>query len=161
MPDNGPIKVIYGGEHQSVPPLGKVMVGDMVYPVRINGGALYLLGRFEISAIDDVELYLASQQIEIPAGHLWDTGSEILIKEKPALGHLIPRNCVNHAAIGAGTALVYDRIVPVSIVEKLKLGPKGKEKLLPLKEGKVSHVNFQGHFRRLSEESAEMVGGLI
>jgi len=123
--DKGPIEVIFGGEHQSVPPLGKVSVGDTVYPVRVNGGVLYLLGRFEITAIDDVEKYLSLNKLERPKGMLWDTASGIVLKEKPELGHRIPRNCVNHAAIGKGTHLRFDNPVPLSIVEKLELGPNG------------------------------------
>lgn len=58
--DFGPIEVIYRGEYQSVPALGKVAIGDTVYPVRVNGGSLYLLGRFEIAEIVEANLFLAN-----------------------------------------------------------------------------------------------------
>jgi len=159
--DKGPIEVIFGGEHQSVPPLGKVTVGDTVYPVRVNGGILYLLGSFEITAIDDVERYLSKIKLDRPKGMLWDTASGTVLKEKPELGHRIPRNCVNLAATGKGTPLRFNNPVPLSIVEKLELGPNGKEKPLPLKDGKVSHVNLQGHFRRLDKKSATLLESLL
>lgn len=92
-----------------------------------------------------------------PKNNLWDTASEIVIKQHPELGYRIPRSCVTEAAIGNGSVLQYHKNIPHTILEKLMLGASGKEKPLPLKDGKVSHINLQGHFRRLSEESAKMI----
>lgn len=155
------LTVMYGGPHQSVPPLGKVSVGDFVYPVRIKGGCLYVLGRMQVDEITDADTYLASEGIHRIKEQLWDTYGPELLKLQPYLGHRIPRNCVNHAALGNGTTIRFDCSVPVTVLEKLLLGPEGKEKPLPLKDGKVSHVNLQGHYRRLSDESTSLIEDLF
>ena len=56
--DKGPLSVIYGGPHQSQPALGRVGVGDRVYPITVISGTMYLLGRMTINEIVDAEEYL-------------------------------------------------------------------------------------------------------
>lgn len=155
------LTVMYGGPHTSVPPLGKVSVGDFIYPVRIKNGCLFVLGRMQVSEIKDADTYLALEGISRVKGQLWDTYGPELLKLKPHLGHRVPRNCVDHAALGHGTAIRFDCMIPVSVLQMLQLGLKGKEKPLPLKDGKVSHVNLQGHYRRLSDESAQLIEKML
>jgi len=156
--DVGPLKVVYGGPHISVPSLGKVKNGDMIYPVRVKAGCLYVLGRMKVEKIIDADSYLAQQAIIRPKGMLWDTASKIVLKQYSGYGHQIPRNCVDDAAIGIeGTSLRFDFPFPSVLLSDLCLGPRpGDEKPLNLKDGKVSHVNLQGHFRRLSEGSVKL-----
>lgn len=159
--DFGPLDVIYGGEHISVPSFGKVDVEDIIFPVFIHQGTLFLLGKFEIQKKCKATDYLTQNKIYPISDGLWDTECQNLLKNKPFLGHRIPRSCVLEAAIGIGSPISYSRVIPVSIIEQLKLGKKGEEKELPLKNNKVSHVNLQGHFRRLSEESVKLILELI
>ena len=157
--EKGPLKVIYGGPHISVPSLGKVKSGDVIYPVRVKNGCLYILGRMKVETIIKADNYLAEQGMVRPTGKLWDTASSIVLKQHPKFGHKIPRNCVDNAAIGInGTAIRYDFQLSSELLSELRLGVvRGEEKPLPLKEGKVSHINLQGHFRRLSESSAKLL----
>lgn len=46
--DSGPIKVIYGGPHSTMPSIESVEVGDIVYPVTIANGTLCVLARLPI-----------------------------------------------------------------------------------------------------------------
>ena len=70
---------------------------------------------------------------------------------------------MDKAAIGInGTALRYDFQFPSGLLSELRLGVRqGEEKPLPLKQGKVSHINLQGHFRRLSEHSVKLLEDIM
>jgi len=161
--DFGPLEVVYGGPHTSVPPLGKVVVGDLVYPVSIKNGELFILGRMEVERITEAEVYLKEQNITKPCGEMWDTLSSELLKKRPDLGHRIPRTCIDNVATGNGTGFRFDFGVPAEIVDNLRFGPKpGWEKgLSRSKDGKLSHVALQGHYRRLSTDSAAVVADLM
>jgi hypothetical protein len=161
--DAGPLQVIYGGPHISVPSLGEVRVDDLIYPIIIKSGQLFIIGRMQVERITQAEVYLQEQNINKLDDNLWDTSAPKLIKQKPELGHRIPRNCVDDAATGSGTHFRFDFEVPIELVSGLQFGPKpGQEKGLSItKEGKISHVAFQGHFRRLSHDSATLVADLM
>ena len=157
--EKSPLSVVYGGPHQSLPSLGKVKPGDWVYPLRVKSGKLFLIGKMKVVTIRDAEEYLAEIGIPRLKGELWDTISVKYIKTHPAFGHKIPRTCVDDVALGTeGTPICFNLEVPLSLVEQLQFGTvAGKETGLPLKAGKVSHINLQGHYRRLSEASCSLL----
>ena len=161
--DAGPLQVIYGGPHISVPALGKVKVGDIIYPITVKSGQLFIIGRMQVERITQAEVYLQEQNINRLANNLWDTSAPKLIKQQPELGHRIPRSCIDDAATGSGTHFRFDFQVPTETISSLQFGPKpGQEKSLSVtQEGKISHVAFQGHFRRLSVDSATLVADLM
>jgi hypothetical protein len=161
--DAGPLQVIYGGPHISVPSLGEVKVGDIIYPITIKSGQLFIIGRMQVERITQASVYLQEQNINRLASNLWDTSAPELIKQQPELGHRIPRSCIDDAATGSGTHFRFDFQVPTEKISSLQFGPKpGQEKSLSInQEGKISHVAFQGHFRRLSVDSAILVADLM
>ncbi len=161
--DYGPLQVIYGGPHASVPSLGRIKVGDIIYPVSIKHDQLFILGRILVERITEAEAYLQEQSIARIGNYLWDESAPKLMKEQPELGHRIPRNCVDAAATGSGTCFKFDFQVPTAIVDSFLFGPKaGQEKGLSRdKTGKLSHVALQGHFRRLSTDSADLITNLM
>jgi len=53
--DEGPLSVIYAGPHQSLPALGKVGVGDTIYPATLIAGQLHVLARMTVAEILDAE----------------------------------------------------------------------------------------------------------
>lgn len=161
--DYGPLQVIYGGPHTSVPSLGKIKNGDIIYPVSIKNGQLFLLGKMQVEHIRKAAAYLQEQNITKIGNDLWDESAPKLIKEQPELGHRIPRSCIDTAATGIGTRFKFDFQVPSDLVDNLKFGPKaGQEKGLSRdKTGKLSHVALQGHFRRLSTDSATLIADLM
>ena len=161
--DAGPLQVIYGGPHISVPSLGKVKVGDTIYPIIIKSGQLFIIGQMQVERITQAEVYLQEQNINRLDNNMWDTSAPKLIKQQPELGHRIPRSCIDDAATGSGTHFRFDFQVPTETISSLQFGPKpGQEKSLSInQEGKISHVAFQGHFRRLSVNSATLVADLM
>ncbi|QNE40118.1 hypothetical protein F1C16_11390 [Hymenobacter sp. NBH84] len=160
--DLGPLQVAYGGPHTSVPSLSKVKAGDLIYPVAIRGGELFILGRLQVEHIDEAEVYLTAHTIQKLDG-MWDTSAPQLLQQHPALGHRIPRTCVDHVATGVGTGLRFDFGVPSELVRQLQFGPKvGQEKPLNISaDSKVSVVSLQGHYRRLSANSAQLIAELM
>ena len=161
--DAGPLQVIYGGPHTSVPSLSKVKAGDLVYPISVKNGQLFIVGRMQVERITAAEVYLQEQNINRLDHNLWDTTAPKLLKQQPELGHRIPRSCVDDAATGSGTPFRFDFEVPQATISNLQFGPKaGQEKGLSItKDGKISHVAFQGHFRRLSTDSATLIADLM
>ncbi|QDA61219.1 hypothetical protein [Hymenobacter jejuensis] len=161
--DQGPLQAIYGGSHTSVPPLGRVTVGDIIHPVSIKNGQLFIIGRMRVTSILDAEEYLKGQNISRFNNELWDTSAHKLLKQNPELGHRIPRSCIENVALGTGTGLRFDFNLSTEIVSNLRFGQKpGFEKRLSInEEGKISHVGLQGHFRRLSSDSAALVAEVM
>jgi hypothetical protein len=143
--DAGPLQVVYGGPHASVPSLGKVKVGDIIYPITIKSGQLFIIGRMQVERITQAEVYLQEQNINRLDNNLWDTSAPKLIKQQPELGHRIPRSCIDDAATGSGTCFRFDFQVPANTLSNLEFGPKpGQEKSLSVnQEGKISHVAFR------------------
>lgn len=41
--DTGPIRVVLGSVHTKMPSIQKVKVGDVIYPVSLKGGVLYVM----------------------------------------------------------------------------------------------------------------------
>lgn len=161
--DYGPLEAVYGGPHISVPSLGKVAIGDFIYPVLIENGELFILGRMQVERITEADTYLKEQNITKPYGEMWDTLAADLLKKRPDLGHRIPRTCIDNVATGSGTGFRFDFSIPENVVDKLLFGPKfGQEKgLSKRKDGKLSHIALQGHYRRLSVDSAAIVAELM
>ena len=161
--DFGPLEVVYGGPHTSVPPLGKVKIGDLIYPVSIRNGELFILGRMQVERIAKAEVYLREQNITKHCGQMWDTSASELLKNRPDLGHRIPRTCIDNVATGSGTGFRFDFIAPAEVVDNLRFGPKPEQEksLSKSKDGKLSHVSLQGHYRRLSADSAVVVAELM
>ncbi|TVT43724.1 hypothetical protein FNT36_06460 [Hymenobacter setariae] len=161
--DYGPLQVIYGGSHTSVPSLGKIKSGDIIYPVSIKNGQLFVIGSMQVERIIDATIYLTKQAINRIDNDLWDTTAPRLIKERPDLGHRIPRSCVDTAATGSGTGLRFDFQVPTEAIDELRFGPKAEQEkgLSRDKAGRLSHVSLQGHFRRLSTDSAALIAELM
>ena len=160
---NDLLSVVYGGPHQSIPSLGKVNVGDWIYPLRIKSGKLFLIGRMKVQEIRDAEAYLIEIGIPRTKGELWDTLSGKYLTTHSHFGHRIPRNCVDDVAIGnEGTIINFEREIPLDIIKKLTFGPIAQqEKALPLKDNKVSHINLQGHYRRLGEDSRRLLDTML
>ena len=72
--------------------------------------------------------------------------------------HKIPRTCADNAAIGINGTIIKDRLVPINKLALIKLGvKKGEEQSL---KPKLS-LSFQGHIRRLSEDSAILFNQVI
>ena len=157
--DMGPLSVLYGGPHQSQPPLGKVGVGDRVFVINVTGGVLYLFGRMSIDAIVDAGTYLRDTLGTVNPEHMWDTYWN---KHKDEVTHKIPTTCADNAALGVDGTSLRLREVPADIAARIHLGPKpGRENPLRSQNGLISTVGLAGYYRRLSYDSAALFDELL
>lgn len=147
------LSVIYGGPHSSQPSLNRVKVGDVIFPVRVESGNLYIMGRMIVEKIINADEYI--QSIGIHTNSLWDSYT---YQHQDTITHKIPRTCADKVAIGINGTIIKDRLVPSDKLTLIKLGIKKGEEL-PLKP-KLS-LSFQGHIRRLSEDSAMLLNQII
>ena len=164
--DNGPLEVIFGGPHTSLPSIRKIKIGDTIIPVCIDNGQLFLISSLTVENILSPEIYLFSRfNIKKPEKDLWDMyfieNKEIVTK----LVHRIPKTCADIAVIGGnGLAINFSRKIPDKLLPKLLFGPKGKEKQLSgiNEEGKILKVfSLKGHIRRLNQESQKVIIELL
>lgn len=150
---NSILSVIYGGPHSSQPSLSRVKVGDVIFPVRVEGGNLYIMGRMTVEKIMNADQYM--QSINVHSEGLWDSYT---YQHQDTITHKIPRTCADNAAIGINGTIIKDRLVPINKLALVKLGvKKGEEQSL---KPKLS-LSFQGHIRRLSEDSAILFNQVI
>lgn len=160
--DKGPLSVIFGGPHQSQPSLGKIKIGDIIFPITVINGKMYILGRMEIEKIIDEKEYinenLMKNNINIEK-EMWDLYCG---KNKKTITHKVPWNCVDNAAIGKNGTSIFKRELPEDKMYLIKLGPKdGEETPLKIKDGKIATSNLIGYFRRLSEISEKIFDEII
>jgi hypothetical protein len=159
--DRGPLEVIFGGPHVSLPNIGAIAIGDTVYPVAVKGGSLHLIGGMIVEAVTTAEAYVRDRHgFVLPRTGMWDEAFEEIKRTNPSFGHRFPWTCCDDAATGRhGTEIRFDRRIPGEMLGSIALGPKvGREQ--PLKnviENKItSSASLQGHVRRLSKQSAEL-----
>ncbi|NDV59771.1 hypothetical protein [Bacteroides sp. 519] len=151
--DAGPLTVIYGGEHTSQPSLSKVKAGDVIYAVRVEKGQLFIMGRLTVAEIQNADEYIKNNLQINPDNEMWDSYT---YKNKKTIKHNVPRTCTDDAALGVDGSTIENRLFPNELIPHLKLGPIGKEVPAKLKNGQILSLTFQGHVRRISEESAKM-----
>jgi hypothetical protein len=158
--DEGPIEVVFGGPHTSQPSIAALRSGDVIYPVAVAGGALRLIARLPVDTIMSPQLFVRERLgIESGPHDMWDTLFHELRKCRPDVGHRVPITCADHAAVGRGTKIVFDRNFPADALRVLRFGAgRGKEQpLAGVANGRLeNNLSLQGRVRRLSTESATL-----
>lgn len=164
VPDYGPLEVIFGGPHSSLPSLHKVLVGDTIYPLCVMNGELYIIARMTVRALTTPEEFVRNR-LAIPVLGMWDLCFQELKHSQPSVGHRVPTTCCDTAAVGDdGTEICFDRRLPKAELAHISLGPKkGREQLLKgVTEGMLRNsCNLQGHVRRLSTQSAMLIASTL
>jgi hypothetical protein len=157
--DHGPLEVVFGGPHISLPSIDAIRVGDVIFPICVVSGALHVIARMEVAELLSPEDYVHTRLgLARQTNRMWDDLFHELKRTNPGFGHRLPTTCCDRAAAGVrGSELRFDRPLSSEQLDALTFGPKpGREK--PLKgvtDGKLRNVfAFHGHVRRLSEQSA-------
>jgi hypothetical protein len=165
--DRGPLSVMFGSPHTSLPSVAHLKPGDWVYPVTISAGSLFVIGRMRIAAIIPYEDYARDRgKLSVSGEGRWVVTAHGSRRIHPHPGHREPSgSCIDHVAIGeSGTPLRFDNAIPGDTLATLRFGPKaGREQpLRGVAGGRLMHsLPLQGHYRRLSEESATLLERLI
>jgi hypothetical protein len=164
--DLGPLEVVFGGPHTSMPSLDALRAGDRIYPVFVSGGALHVLAGMSVEAIVSPDDFVRQRLgITRPPGRMWDQLFCELKQSQPSVGHRIPITCADRAAVSSnGSPIRFDRTLNAADLAAIKLGPRlGHEQ--PLKgvvDGQLkNNFSLQGHVRRLSAQSAGLFGCLL
>lgn len=124
--DHGPLSVMFGGPHGSLPSVAHLNPGDWVYPVMISTGSLFVIGRMCIAAIIPYADYTRDRgKISVTGEGRWvviANGSRRIRQPD----HRSPLdNCIDHVAIGeSGTPLRFDNAIPGDTLATLRFGPK-------------------------------------
>ncbi|HEY1174823.1 MAG TPA: hypothetical protein VGF17_01600 [Phytomonospora sp.] len=142
------LSVLFASGHQSLPSFERAGVepGDHVYPVRVERGDLYLLGRVDVERILRGSDVPVGSELDTEAGR-WDALSD---------------GCVDEYLFGAGTPLNLTTTVPAGILERLTIVSRRGTRLLRfVEDGRLTRAtSFQGVYR-LAEESAAELDGLL
>jgi hypothetical protein len=164
--DKGPLEVVFGGPHTSMPSLDAVRAGDSIYPVFVSDGALHVIAGMRVEAFVLPDDFVRQRLgITCPPGTMWDQLFGELKQSQPSVGHRVPTTCADLAAVGSnGSPIRFDRTLNADDLVAIKLGPRpGHEQ--PLKgviDGQLkNNFSFQGHVRRLSAQSAELFSALL
>lgn len=158
--DQGPLEVIFGGVHTSLPSLGAVAIGDVIYPVAVKEGGLCVIARMEVESLVEPDDYISAKQgFTRPPTDMWDKLFHDLKRTRAKdVGHRFPTTCSDIAAVGFGSDIRFDRILRCDLLNQIMLGPKpGREQAIKgVKDGRLlNNYSLQGHVRRLSASSAE------
>jgi hypothetical protein len=165
-----PLQVLFGGVHQSAPSLKRAGVGrgDILFPVSVHKGALYVLAGVVMG--DFIEL------AEYAVNHLGlDSSSitglyeyqiqELIQKQCGRLGHRLPYGCdIEVALVDRSTPLKFDRAVAPEQLSEISFCPRkgAPVGLKYIKDGKLtSALSLHGNVRRLCAASAKLFADLV
>ena len=104
--DTGPFKVVYGSQHQVMPSISAVKVGDVIYPVTIKDGTLAVMARLCVEKIECAFDYTMRElgtyhSALIPEGVLYETEETYgtFVMWKDGAGYLADDTTVKHNTV--------------------------------------------------------------
>ena len=156
-----PLRIVFGGSHQSQPALTKFGVhpGDWVYPIRVDKGQLFMVAGMQVKSFVGVSEYV-SDILRLPVAYNGLHTFQLIDRLKsdhPEWGHLLPWGCLVEVAVGHnGASIRLDRLVPRDVVEQLRfVSRRGERPIKHLEAGVIkSSMGLQGGVYRLSTASA-------
>ncbi len=161
-----PLALTFGGPHQSAPRFSRAGVrpNDLVFPVRVLEGRLYVLGRLRVGAILAAEAFVAShpeQFASIGLGEPAFVRLERWIASDAAIAALCPGEADEVIVADDATPITLDAVVPVSSVRDLRW-QSGRQPERPIKhldaDGRIMRtISLQGVYR-LTAQSASVLG---
>lgn len=165
--DNGPITVIFGSKHTKMPSIKSVKVGDIIYPITIINGILYVVARLPVENIEVAYDYLVRELGNhcgalVPDGVDWK-----LYDNTPLLSHKKhqePFNCCSElAATSTMGSTIELRPIPEEYLTELRFGSsKSREKGLNFnKDGKISILSISSTIRKMSDDTMKIFEALF
>lgn len=165
--DNGPITVIFGSLHTKMPSIKSVKVGDIIYPITIMNGNLYVVARLPVENIEIAYDYLVRELGNRLGALVPDGIDRSLYNNTPLLPHKKhqePFNCCSEfAATSTSGSTIELRQIPNESLEDLRFGPtKSKETGLRFdKNGKLSILSVSSVVRRMSDDTMKIFEALF
>ena len=154
------LTILFGGPHTSEPSFRRAAVkaGDIIYPVRVKQGVLYIIARLRVSQILALEDYIQLYPKVFSGCEIsqWPSITfENYLKLHPEMRFLAP-TCTDEVVLGSeGTPIRLDRSVPPDVVEALRFRSQRRERgIKHIQDGRIKKViSLQGIYR-LSDRSA-------
>ncbi len=153
------LTMLFGGPHTSQPSFRRagVSVGDFVYPITVYRGAIYVIARLHVHAIQTLEAYIEHHPKLFAPYKRSDWAMETLggyLSARPLLRYL-SHTCTDEVITGEGTLLHFDRPLPSVMLQRLRYRSKrGDRPLKHVENGRLKRsIGLQGIYR-LSPESA-------
>lgn len=169
--DTGPIRVVLGSVHTKMPSIASVKVEDVIYPVTLENGLLYVMARLPVEKVESAFDYLLRETGDrhaalIPPGVAYEEMQYRQADRKPIphLCHQEPFNCCSEtAASGCHGSIIQPRPIPKELIPALLFGPsKAKQKPLKLNaKGELTTLSLSGHTRKMSEETRKIFDSLF
>lgn len=161
-----PLETLFGGQHTSEPSFlhAGVRSGDIVYPIAVRAGVLYLLGRTRVRRILAYEDFVKQRPDLFPPSFSEQLAfDDRFLAARRAILALAP-TCTNEAVeCEDSTPLRFDRAVPPDVLARLRFRSQRSERDLSrhLRDGRlVQSLGVQGIYR-LSESSARELETLV
>jgi len=155
------LEVLFGGPHSSLPGFRRfgVKAGDLIYPLHVLKGSVYILGRMKVKRLLPLETYI-EEYPEVFAGcerAAWPYGTLLnWIGLHPEKHYLAP-TCTEEVAIGEeGTGIRFDLLIPPDLLARMRYrSSRGERGIKYVIDGRlVKAISLQGGVYRLSEATA-------
>ena len=165
-----PLQVLFGGIHQSAPSLRHAGVGhgDLVFPVTVYKGILYVLAgvivdRF-VELIEYAVNHLGLERSSVVGLHEYQI-KDLINEQCGQLGHRHPYGCGTEVALAkSSTPLRFDLAVAPEKLEEITFCPrKGAPlRLKHIRDGKLANsISLQGNVRRLCAPSEALFADIV
>lgn len=140
-----PLRFVWGGYNRQTDfRFYGVEEGDVIVPVRVQDGRLYVIGSMIVKECACTKKYLAAH---------------------PEYKHFIQHLCADQVLVGEnGTPIRFDVVVPLSTLKSLRFRSKSSRKERAVKhieDGKLKHAISVHGIYRLTENSAEALLNLL
>jgi len=161
------LEVLFGGPHSSLPSHRRygVTAGDYIYPIRVDKGVMYILGRMRVREILTLEEYI-DRNPQIVEGVAKDPEYPDLtlsryMERHPEKTYLTP-TCTDEAVLGEeGTPIKLGIAVPGDLLERLEYRSQRGVRKLKVKDGKLQKWMSVWGIYRLTQSSAEEIDALL
>ena len=157
------LELLFGGPHTSEPSFSRagVKAGDYVYPIRVKGGILSIVGRMRVRQILPLEVYLKTYR-DLFADCMkknsiaWAEDMLEQYFDKHPEQRYLRYTCTEEVILGEeGTPIRFDVNVPPAVLASIRFRSRRRERGIKyIENGKIKNVlSLQGIYR-LSEQSA-------
>jgi hypothetical protein len=162
-----PLNLLFGGPHLSEPSFLRagVQPGDVIYPIRVLHGTMYVVARMRVKLIAPLVDYLA-QNGElfhgIKRGEYLHQTLDNYFQQHPEKRYLAP-TCTEEIVIGVeGSPIRFDVPVPADLLVRLRYRSQRREREIKhIQDGKLKNTLSVHGIYRLSDDSACVIETLF
>ncbi len=161
------LSTLFGGPHTSEPSFFRAGVkeGDIIYPIRVKHGILYVIAGMQVKEILSVEDYIERNPnifADVEQTPYPSVTFDNYVRLHPEMRILAP-TCTEEVVLGnESTPIRLDVTVPPELLESLRFRSQKRERgLKHIQDGRLKNVITLHGIYRLSEESAAEIAALL